>query len=169
MTLKALTRTQHQNVLKGSGLSSSAAFEVLVGTIINGLFANNEVNPIEIAKFGQFAENVYYNKPSGLVDQMASLSARWLLILRATEEPIVEKVEFDLKKHNHALCIIDSGADHADLTDEYATIPSDMKELRDFSVRNFCVKLMKMSLWRISKTFVQNLIMTEQYLCNPFL
>ncbi len=84
MTLKALTRTQHQNVLKGSGLSSSAAFEVLVGTIINGLFANNEVNPIEIAKFGQFAENVYYNKPSGLMDQMASsLSARlWLLILR---------------------------------------------------------------------------------------
>ena len=60
------------NVLKGSGLTSSAAFEVLVGTIINGPFANNEVNPIEIAKFGQFAENVYYNKPSGLMDQMAS-------------------------------------------------------------------------------------------------
>ncbi len=87
------------NVLKGSGLSSSAAFEVLVGTIINGLFANNEVNPIEIAKFGQFAENVYYNKPSGLMDQMASSVGSVVAIdFKSTEEPIVEKVEFDLKK-----------------------------------------------------------------------
>ena len=126
------------NVLKGSGLSSSAAFEVLVGTIINGLFANNEVNPIEIAKFGQFAENVYYNKPSGLMDQMASSVGSVVAIdFKSTEEPIVEKVEFDLKKHNHALCIIDSGADHADLTDEYATIPSDMKAVAGFFGKKF--------------------------------
>ena len=126
------------NVLKGSGLSSSAAFEVLVGTIINGLFANNEVNPIEIAKFGQFAENVYYNKPSGLMDQMASSVGSVVAIdFKSTEEPIVEKVEFDLKKHNHALCIIDSGADHADLTDEYATIPSDMKAVAGFFGKEF--------------------------------
>ncbi len=121
------------NVLKGSGLSSSAAFEVLVGTIINGLFANNEVNPVEIAKFGQFAENVYYNKPSGLMDQMASSVGSVVAIdFRSTEEPIVNKVEFDLQKHGHALCIIDSGADHADLTDEYAAVPADMKEVADF-------------------------------------
>lgn len=121
------------NVLKGSGLSSSAAFEVLIGTIINGLFANGEVDPVEIAKFGQFAENVYYNKPSGLMDQMASSVGSVVAIdFKSTEVPEVKKVEFDLQKHGHALCIIDSGADHADLTEEYATIPSDMKEVAVF-------------------------------------
>ncbi|MBQ3463469.1 MAG: galactokinase [Clostridia bacterium] len=126
------------NVLKGSGLSSSAAFEVLVGTIINGLFANSEVNPIEIAKFGQYAENVYYNKPSGLMDQMASSVGSVVAIdFNSTENPIVEKVEFDLAKNGHALCIIDSGADHADLTDEYASVPSDMKEVAAFFGRDY--------------------------------
>ena len=126
------------NVLKGSGLSSSAAFEVLVGTIINGLFANSEVNPVEIAKFGQYAENVYYNKPSGLMDQMASSVGSVVAIdFNSTENPIVEKVEFDLAKNGHALCIIDSGADHADLTDEYASVPSDMKEVASFFGKDY--------------------------------
>ena len=126
------------SVLKGSGLSSSAAFEVLVGTIINGLFANSEVNPIEIAKFGQYAENVYYNKPSGLMDQMASSVGSVVAIdFNSTENPIVEKVEFDLAKNGHALCIIDSGADHADLTDEYASVPSDMKEVAAFFGKDY--------------------------------
>ena len=126
------------NVLKGSGLSSSAAFEVLVGTIINGLFANNEVNPVEIAKFGQFAENVYYNKPSGLMDQMASSVGSVVAIdFKSTEEPVVNKVEFDLQKRGHALCIIDSGADHADLTDEYAAVPADMKEIAQFFGKDY--------------------------------
>ncbi len=118
------------DVPKGSGLSSSAAFEVLVGTVINGLFANSEVNPVEIAKFGQFAENVYYAKPSGLMDQMASSVGSVVAIdFKSAENPVVNKVEFDLLKHGHALCIIDSGADHADLTDEYAAIPADMKDV----------------------------------------
>ena len=126
------------NVLKGSGLSSSAAFEVLVGTIINGLFANNGVNPVEIAKFGQFAENVYYDKPSGLMDQMASSVGSVVAIdFKSTEEPVVTKVDFDLQKHGHALCIIDSGADHADLTDEYATIPSEMKQIAAFFGKDY--------------------------------
>ena len=126
------------SVLKGSGLSSSAAFEVLVGTIINGLFANSEVNPVEIAKFGQYAENVYYNKPSGLMDQMASSVGSVVAIdFNSTENPIVEKVEFDLAKNGHALCIIDSGADHADLTDEYASVPSDMKEVASFFGKDY--------------------------------
>lgn len=126
------------NVLKGSGLSSSAAFEVVVGTIINGLFANNEVSPVEIAKFGQFAENVYYNKPSGLMDQMASSVGSVVAIdFKSTEKPVVEKVELDLTKHNHALCIVDSGADHADLTDEYATIPSEMKAVANFFGKDY--------------------------------
>ena len=118
------------NVLKGSGLSSSAAFEVLVGTIINGLFADNEVSAVDIAKFGQYAENVYFGKPSGLMDQMASSVGSVVSIdFESTENPIIKKVDFDLKGHGYALCIIDSGADHADLTHEYAAVTEDMKEV----------------------------------------
>lgn len=126
------------NVLKGSGLSSSAAFEVLVGTIINGLYAGSEVSSVEIAKFGQYAENVYYNKPSGLMDQMASSVGSVVAIdFMSTEKPEVKKVEFDLNKHGYALCIIDSGADHADLTDEYAAVPADMKEVASFFGKDY--------------------------------
>ena len=121
------------NVMKGSGLSSSAAFEVLVGTIINGLYANSEVNPVEIAKFGQFAENVYYNKPSGLMDQMASSVGSVVAIdFKSTQEPVIKRVDLDLNKYEHALCIIDSGADHADLTDEYAAVTYEMKAVSQF-------------------------------------
>ena len=102
------------------------------------MFANNGVNPVEIAKFGQFAENVYYDKPSGLMDQMASSVGSVVAIdFRSTEEPVVTKVDFDLQKHGHALCIIDSGADHADLTDEYATIPSEMKQIAAFFGKDY--------------------------------
>ena len=126
------------NVLKGSGLSSSAAFEVLVGTIINGLFANNEVSPVDIAKFGQYAENVYFGKPSGLMDQMASSVGSVVSIdFESTEAPVIKKVEFDLKKQGYALCIIDSGADHADLTHEYAAVPADMKEVAAYFGKDY--------------------------------
>ncbi len=126
------------NVLKGSGLSSSAAFEVLIGTILNGLFANNEVSPVEIAQIGQFAENVYFNKPSGLMDQMASSVGSVVSIdFKDTKNPVVKKVELDLAGCGYALCIIDSGADHADLTDEYATIPQDMKEVSKYFGKEF--------------------------------
>ena len=116
------------NVMKGSGLSSSAAFEVLVGTIVSNLFANGEVDAVEIAKIGQYAENVYYDKPSGLMDQMASsVGAVVAIDFNDPTVPIVRKVEFDLTKYDHALCIIDSGADHAELTGEYAAVPAEMK------------------------------------------
>lgn len=148
------------NVLKGSGMSSSAAFEVLIGTIINGLFANNEVNPVEIAKFGQFAENVYYNKPSGLMDQMASSVGSVVAIdFQSVEKPIVEKVEFDLQKHSHALCIIDSGADHADLTDEYATIPADMKAVASVFGKEYLREISK-------KEFFDNIKLVREKVHN---
>ncbi len=116
------------NVLKGSGLSSSAAFEVLIGTIINGLFANNEVSAVDIAKIGQYAENVYFGKPSGLMDQMASSVGSVVSIdFESTENPVIKKVDFDLASKGYALCIIDSGADHADLTCEYAAVTQEMK------------------------------------------
>ncbi len=121
------------NVLKGSGLSSSAAFEVLIGTILNGLFANNEVSAVDIAKISQYAENVYFGKPSGLMDQMASsVGAVVSIDFGNTDEPIIKKVDFDLTGKGYALCIIDSGADHADLTYEYAAVPAEMKAVAEY-------------------------------------
>ncbi len=115
------------NVLKGSGLSSSAAFEVLVGTILNGLFAQGAVDPVTIARIGQYAENVYFGKPCGLEDQMASSVGGVIAIDFAEQDkPVIERVDFDLASCGYTLCIIDSGADHADLTDEYAAIPREL-------------------------------------------
>ena len=116
------------NVLKGSGLSSSAAFEVLIGNVINGLFFDNQVTTVEIAKIGQYAENIYFGKPCGLMDQMASSVGGIVAIdFKYTENPAIKKIDFDFASTGYTLCIIDSGADHADLTDEYASIPYEMK------------------------------------------
>ena len=121
------------NVLKGSGMSSSAAYEVVLANMVNEFFANGEVNPVEIAKIGQFAENVYFGKPCGLLDQMASsVSGMVAIDFADKEKPLVEKIDFDFAKTNHALCIIDTGADHSDLTDEYAAIPTEMKKVANF-------------------------------------
>lgn len=120
-------------VLPGSGLSSSAAFEVLIGRILNGLFANGEVSAIEIAQIGQYAENVYYGKPSGLMDQMASSVGGLVFIdFNDPKTPIVEKVDYDFAHSGYTLCTIDSGADHADLTDEYAAMPIEIKQVAKF-------------------------------------
>lgn len=120
----------HSTVLPGSGLSSSAAFEVLIGTIINELFNEGKVSAEEIAMIGQYAENVYFGKPCGLMDQMASSVGSLVYIDFADpKQPKVEKIDFDLADAGYALCIIDSGADHADLTDEYAAIPMEMKQV----------------------------------------
>ena len=136
--VKGFNAYTESNVMKGSGLSSSAAFEVLVGTIINHLFANAEISPVEIAKIGQFAENVYYNKPSGLLDQMASsVGAVVAVDFKDNDAPIVKKVDFDLSSFNHSLCIIDSGADHADLTNEYAAVTEDMRLVSKFFGKNY--------------------------------
>ena len=115
-------------VLPGSGLSSSAAFEVLVGTIINGLFFENKVSAPEVAMIGQYAENVFFGKPCGLMDQTASAVGNLVTIdFFEAGKPVIKPVSFDFGACGHALCIIDSGADHADLTDEYAAVPGEMK------------------------------------------
>ena len=120
----------HSTVLPGSGLSSSAAFEVLIGTIINELFNEGKISAEEIAMIGQYAENVYFGKPCGLMDQMASSVGSLVYIDFADpKQPKVGKIDFDLADVGYALCIIDSGADHADLTDEYAAIPMEMKQV----------------------------------------
>ena len=115
-------------VLPGSGLSSSAAFEVLVGTIVNHLFFDGRVSQPEIAMIGQYAENVFFGKPCGLMDQTASAVGNLVTIdFFDKDHPQIKPVDFDFSTCGHALCIIDSGADHADLTDEYAAVPGEIK------------------------------------------
>ena len=116
------------NVLGGSGLSSSAAFETLLGVIINDMYCGNAFDAVEIAKMGQITENRYFGKPSGLMDQSASSVGGVVAIdFGDPENPKVEKINLDLTGEGYALCIIDSKSSHADLTDAYAGIPREMK------------------------------------------
>ncbi len=117
------------NVLRGSGLSSSAAFEVLAGNICNTFFADGQVNAVKIAQIGQYAENVYFGKPCGLMDQMACSVGGIIAIDFKDKEPVITRTDVDLEEEGYALCILDSGADHADLTDAYAAIPAEMKAI----------------------------------------
>ncbi len=118
------------NVLKGSGLSSSAAFEVLIGNILNGLFADNKVTPIEIAKIGQFAEREYFGKPCGLLDQMASsLGGFTYADFNDPANPITESIDLDINNFGYSLCVVDTGGNHADLTDDYAGITVECREI----------------------------------------
>ena len=120
-------------VLPGSGLSSSAAYEVLIGTIVNHLYFDGKVSQPEIAMIGQYAENVYFGKPCGLMDQMASAVGSMVTIdFFDKENPVIEKVEFAFAACGHALCIIDSRASHADLTDEYAAITIELKNICNY-------------------------------------
>lgn len=115
-------------VLPGSGLSSSAAYEVLIGTIVNHLFFDGRVTQAEVAQIGQYAENVFFGKPCGLMDQTASAVGNLVTIdFFDKEHPVIRPVDFDFSACGHALCIIDTRASHADLTDEYAAIPNEIK------------------------------------------
>ncbi len=117
-------------VLSGSGLSSSAAYEILIGNIINRFFCQEKLDAVELAKIGQYAENVHFGKPCGLMDQMGSSVGGMVSIdFAGPAAPVIEKVDFDLAAAGYALCIIDTGADHADLTDEYAAVPAELKEI----------------------------------------
>ncbi len=121
------------NVLKGSGLSSSAAFEVLIGTILNYLYNGLKATNVEIAQIAQFAENVYFGKPSGLMDQMASSVGSFITIdFKDPKNPLINKIDFDFENCGHSLCIVDTKGSHADLTPEYAAIPREMKSVAGF-------------------------------------
>ena len=125
------------SVLPGSGLSSSAAIEVLIGTIFNGLFDCGRTF-VEVAQFGQYAENVYFKKPCGLMDELASSSGSLVYIdFNDPAVPVIERIPLDEEKFAHAICIIDSGAGHADLTDEYAAVTRELKEVCRFFGKDF--------------------------------
>lgn len=120
-------------VMKGSGLSSSAAFEVLVGTILSHLYNKGQISPVKVAQISQFAENEYFGKASGLMDQMASSVGGFVAIdFKDNDIPVIESIKCDFAKYEHALCIVDAKGDHADLSDEYSAIPKEMKEIAGF-------------------------------------
>lgn len=114
------------DVLIGAGMSSSAAFEVLIGTILSGLYNQMSIDPVIIAQVGQYAENVYYGKPCGLMDQMAS-SVGGLVSIDFENKPVIEKINVDFNQFETTLCIVDSLASHANLDEYYADIPCEMK------------------------------------------
>lgn len=121
------------DVLQGSGLSSSAAFEVMIGTILSGLYNEMTVDPVLIAQIGQYAENVYFGKPSGLMDQCAcSVGSLIHIDFKDEKNPVVEKVDVDFATFKHSLCISDVHASHADLTPDYAAIPYEMKAVAKY-------------------------------------
>ena len=120
-------------VLSGSGLSSSAAYEVLIGTILNYLYNDGKISAVEIAQISQYAENVYFKKPCGLMDQTACSVGGFVQIdFEDTAKPVINKVDFDIAKHGYNLCIVDTGGNHADLTGDYAAIRLEMNSVAEF-------------------------------------
>ena len=126
------------DVLQGSGLSSSAAFEVTIGTILSGLYNRMEISPVYIAQASQYAENIYFGKPCGLMDQMASSVGCLVNIdFEDPDNPKIKKVDVDFATFHHSLCIVDTKGDHANLTPEYAAIPGELKNLCAFFGRAY--------------------------------
>lgn len=118
------------DVIGGSGLSSSAAFEVLLGTTLSYLFNDGVISAVDIAKTAQYSENVFFGKPCGLLDQMASSVGTFVTIdFESTENPKIKKVDFDFSKSGHSLCIVDTGGSHSDLTDDYAAVRAEMESV----------------------------------------
>ena len=116
------------NVLKGSGLSSSAAFEDMIGNILSHMYNDGKVDNVEIAKLAQYSENVFFGKPCGLMDQVACAVGGIVAIDFADpKNPIIDKIDFDLSEKGYNLCIVNTGGNHADLTDDYASVPAEMK------------------------------------------
>lgn len=118
------------DVLSGSGMSSSAAYEVLVGNILSGLYNDMKIDPVLIAQVSQFAENVYFGKPCGLMDQMAcSVGGLINIDFEDPAKPVVKRVHVDFESYGYSLCLVDTKGSHADLTPDYAAVPEEMKKV----------------------------------------
>ena len=126
------------NVLKGSGISSSAAFEDMIGNILNYTYNDGKIDNVEIAKLAQYAENKFFGKPCGLMDQVACAVGGIVAIdFNDPATPIIEKVDFDISAAGYNLCITNTGGNHADLTDDYASVPSEMKAIASYFGKGF--------------------------------
>lgn len=136
------------NVIAGSGLSSSAAFEVLIGTVLSHLYCGGEVSSVKLAQIAQYAENVYFGKPSGLMDQMASSVGGFIFIdFKDTENPVIDSVTVDFSKYGYSLFIVDTKGSHADLTPDYAAIPPEMKSVAEFFGKKVLREITREQLW----------------------
>ena len=141
------TVSLNNKVLMGSGLSSSASFESLIGEIQNALYNDNKISPVEIAKIGQYAENVYFGKPCGLMDQMGcSVGGIMSIDFKDNDNPIIEKVEYDFEKAGYALMIVDAKGDHSGLTNEYAAIREEMNAIANYFGKKICRDITKEQL-----------------------
>ncbi len=121
------------NVLKGSGLSSSAAFEVMIGKILSYFYNTNNADTKEIAKSAQYAENVFFGKPCGLMDQMACATGGLITVdFLSASDPDVREIGFDFSSSGLALCITNTGSSHVDLNDDYAAVPAEMKKIASY-------------------------------------
>ena len=121
------------DVLKGSGISSSAAYEVMIGNILNYLYCGGKVDNKEIAKLAQYSENVFFGKPCGLMDQMACAVGGFVFIdFLDNKNPVVEPIDFSLSDAGYSLCIVNTGGNHANLNDDYASVPGEMKAVAKF-------------------------------------
>ena len=144
-------------VLKGSGLSSSAAFEVMIGNIINHLYNDGAVDNREIAKYAQYSENVYFGKPCGLMDQMACAVGGFVYIdFEDNKNPCVEAIDFSLARAGYSLCIVNTGGNHANLNDDYASVPSEMKAVAKSLGREVLRGLSENDIIAASPTLRQN-------------
>lgn len=137
------------DVIIGAGLSSSAAFETLIGTIISGLYNEMKIDPVLIAQIGQYAENVYFKKPCGLMDQCASSVGSLINIdFKDVTKPAVKKVDVDFSKFDHSLCIVDTKGNHANLTGEYAAIPKEMHQIAKFFGKEYLREVDEMEFYQ---------------------
>lgn len=130
------------DVMQGAGLSSSASIEVAIGAIFNFLYNNNEIEPHIIAKIGQYAENEYFGKPCGLMDQVACAVGGVITIdFGNNDNPIIEKIDFNLADFDYKLLVVDTGKTHQNLTDDYASIPYEMKEVAKYFGKEKCSEI----------------------------
>jgi len=132
------------NVFKGSGLSSSAAFENMIGTILNHFSNDGKIDFVTISQISQYAENVFFGKPSGLMDQIACAAGGFVGIdFEDPTEPVVKTIDFDLTKEGYSLAIVNTGGNHANLNDEYAAITVEMKKICKFFGKSYLRELTK--------------------------
>ena len=139
--------TVHSDVMVGSGLSSSASFELLIATIFNHLFNSGSINSVELAGISRHSENIYFGKPCGLMDQMAiAIGGIVGIDFKEPENPVVQKVEFDLDSTEYSIVIVDSGETHVDLTDDYSAIPNEMKNVAEYFNKRSLIELSEQDL-----------------------
>lgn len=129
-------------VISAAGVSSSAAFEMLFCTIMNHFYNNDRLTIVNYAHIGQFAENQYWDKASGLLDQMACAAGGLITIdFKNPKEPVVEKIAFDFSAQKHKLMIVNTGKGHADLSEDYSSVPAEMKKVAAFFGKEVCAEI----------------------------